>query len=509
MTGERLEYLAYGWLDGRLSSDERAEMEAALLAEPELREHFWRLAAFHSCLTNSPHLMGAEPRPLSVRTAAEALAFLMLGGPVRTADRWPTAATLLVTYVVFYGAFFLLLWDIWPRGVDRNQQQIAQLAADSAVGGVATLVDASDCDWEEGQAPAPIGGRITAAQPLRLRLGHAVLRFDGGAEVGIRGPVEARAISGGHLFLKRGQVAAHVPLRARGFTVETLAARLVDLGTDFAVEVSEPGETKLTVSRGVVDVTALAQADGKQGVAQRRARVTAGQSVTVSPSGHGLAVDRAAQTPEWANELKLVDDAPVAVIAYQTGNFVAGNQGSFSGGFGLDFDVIRPIQVEALGVFDDQGDGIAPDSRLDVQLWSRDHRGTPQDQRDDLGGTVLAEQNFDESSPGVLMAGHRFKSLASPLDLAVGSYTIVAYGFSDKNRNINFKFAEAPPLRAVETWRGAIAHVNSRYGGNSPGDFPLTIDSIPYVHVVGSFKFRPLDPGATRKAGAGSARAHP
>jgi hypothetical protein len=91
--------------------------------------------------------------------------------------------------------------------------------------------------------------------------------------------------------------------------------------------------------------------------------------------------------------------------------------------------------------------------------------------------------------------------------LAEGSYTVVAYGFSDENRNINFKFGGTP--REIETWRGAIRHLNSRWGGNVPGDFPMTIDTMLYVHVVGSFKFRPLDPSSPASVNAGSAITRP
>ena len=44
---------------------------------------------------------------------------------------------------------------------------------------------------------------------------------------------------------------------------------------------------------------------------------------------------------------------------------------------------------------------------------------------------MLAEVTFDAAAPGALAAGHRFKRLVKPLDLTIGSYTIVASGFCD------------------------------------------------------------------------------
>jgi hypothetical protein len=441
----------------------------------------------------TPTLFPAKKSPWV--TKVKSLPFLLLGGPIRAADRWSTAAALLVSYAVFYGAFFSLLWSLRPQPVERNPRQAAELAkltAESIAQGVATLVECNDCQWEDGEPPAAVGGRITSALPLRLRSGQAILRFDSGAEVGVMGPVEARATSSGNIRLTRGRLAAHVPARAFGFTVETASARLVDLGTDFNVEVDETGETKMVVSRGAVEVAAAPQDATRQKVAEAPARITAGQSITISPSGKGVTVDRKAQQPDWVKELKLSDETPTAVIAYQTVNWAAGNYGDNAGALGLDFDVLRPIRVDALGVFDDLGDGIAPDTTLTVQLWSRDDRGTPQVQTDDQSGKLLAEERFDAAAPGVLMAGHRFKSLATPLELPVGPYTILAQGFSPKNRNINFKFAGAPARKAIETWRGAIAHSGARWG-TAQGEYPATANEVNYPYVAGSFKFRPIE----------------
>ena len=62
---------------------------------------------------------------------------------------------------------------------------------------------------------------------------------------------------------------------------------------------------------------------------------------------------------------------PRRTIAYGANPGIVGNQGDFHGSLGLDFDVKRPIRVYSLGVFDDQGDGIDPQSKLTVQIWSR------------------------------------------------------------------------------------------------------------------------------------------
>jgi hypothetical protein len=114
-------------------------------------------------------------------------------------------------------------------------------------------------------------GHSTAARPtsillegdrLTLEWGVAEIVFDTGATVILEGPAEFVAgateapkrepdaaeseVSNAQLrnsaYLVAGRLVAHVPQRARGFTVHTPTVRLVDLGTEFAVSVrSERG----------------------------------------------------------------------------------------------------------------------------------------------------------------------------------------------------------------------------------------------------------------------------
>jgi hypothetical protein len=523
---DRLLALAQLMADGSATAADAARLSQLLRESADLRDEYLRFLDTHAALCwefreaadlepiatpveapeqepHRPTLDAPALRDSTLRSAVKSLPFLLLGGPIRGADRWTTAAALLVCYSVFYGACFLIVWSLRPQVAERDPKQLAELAelaAEDIAKGVATLVEARDCDWEAGHAPAPVGGRITTAESLRLHAGHIVLQFDGGAQVGIVGPAVARAASTGYIRLERGRLAAHVPARAFGFTVETASARLVDLGTDFAVDVNEAGEANMVVTRGAVEVAALVRVDGERKTSGPAVRITAGQALTVSPSGKGSAVERSAKPPDWVKQLKLSEETPTALVAYQITNGAAGNQGSFSGGLGLDFDVVRPIQVEALGVFDDLGDGIAQQSQLTVQVWSRERQTTAKGNVD-VGGKVLAEQTFDAATPGLLLAGHRFKPLAAPLELPIGSYTIVSYGFSAANRNINFNQG-GPTPRDIETWRGAIAHVGSRFGGTTPGEFPMTVEPRKYCYVAGSFKFGPANSESPAKPSA-------
>ena len=106
---------------------------------------------------------------------------------------------------------------------------------------------ASPARRRESSRPPDVDGRIVAPERIsggklpagtsRLAEGVVELEFDGGARVSIEGPAEFAPRSGQRMELTRGRLVAYVPKQARGFTVDTPTAEVIDLGTEFGVEV--------------------------------------------------------------------------------------------------------------------------------------------------------------------------------------------------------------------------------------------------------------------------------
>jgi hypothetical protein len=112
-------------------------------------------------------------------------------------------------------------------------------------------------------------------------------------------------------------------------------------------------------------------------------------------------------------------------VAYEVSAPQPGVQ-DFSGSVGMDFVVNQPIFVYALGAFDaDQNTFARP---ITVDLFARNDGGTPLDPNDDTGGAILASRVFN-GADGTAVGGSRFVSLASPLRLEPGAYTINASGY--------------------------------------------------------------------------------
>jgi FecR protein len=89
---------------------------------------------------------------------------------------------------------------------------------------------------------------------LTLEAGVAELEFINGATVTIEGPARLELASADRVLLREGKLAAQVPVRALGFTVETAAGKVVDLGTRFGVKVARNGFAEAHVMEGTVDV---------------------------------------------------------------------------------------------------------------------------------------------------------------------------------------------------------------------------------------------------------------
>jgi hypothetical protein len=172
------------------------------------------------------------------------------------------------------------------------------------------------------------------------------------------------------------------------------------------------------------------------------------------------------------------------LAAYAVPANTNGNQ-NYGGSLGMDFSVERPVSITALGAFDSGGDGFSQPIR--VQLWTRNESGTPDNFSDDTGLAVLADLTFSAGAPGTADGGSRFISLATPLPLPVGTYSIVAWGYGDTEMNGNAGGLTAP--WTVNDGDGSIIpDGGGRFG--AAGAWPGTVDGgPPNRYAAGTFKF--------------------
>jgi hypothetical protein len=105
---------------------------------------------------------------------------------------------------------------------------------------VAMLNRTADAQWN-ARAEIPKLGAPLEPGLLRLEVGLAEIIFYSGARLVIEGPTELRLTSQNDAFCRRGRIVAEVPDQARGFRIETPQTTLTNVGTSFAIDVTDRG----------------------------------------------------------------------------------------------------------------------------------------------------------------------------------------------------------------------------------------------------------------------------
>ncbi|MBN2215974.1 MAG: FecR domain-containing protein [Pirellulales bacterium] len=137
--------------------------------------------------------------------------------------------------------------------VDQKPPEQPDLVARASV---ARITRACDCvgSLGNGRERLSAGIELGRGQRLTLQSGLIEIEFANGARSILEAPTAFEVRDGNAGFLQMGRLAATVPPTARGFTIETPLATVVDLGTDFGVFVGTNGAAEAHVFVGQVDV---------------------------------------------------------------------------------------------------------------------------------------------------------------------------------------------------------------------------------------------------------------
>ncbi len=114
---------------------------------------------------------------------------------------------------------------------------------------IATVLFSESAQW---RGSVPEEGQSLQPGPLHLKSGLAVLRFNGGTELALRGPAKIELLSSGHASMPSGRAFVRATEGAQGFTLTTPSSELVELGTEFSVMVDPSGATRVHVIDGEV-----------------------------------------------------------------------------------------------------------------------------------------------------------------------------------------------------------------------------------------------------------------
>ena len=256
-------------INGTATANQRERLNEWLVGGAEDRLTYRRYinlhVALHSCCDSRP-----EPVEISRRLAVSR-------GWWRAIMGFAAAIVVVLCGVAAYQL----------RLLRRHAEQPVATVEPSLV----TITKLAKARWE-GTPETPRIGTKFHSGILRLVEGLAEVTFHSGARVVLEAPVTMTILGSDSVGLQVGRAVAYVPREARGFSIETPRARVVDFGTEFGVGVRESGDTEVQVFQGVV----VARWKGHEGAIVER-RVEAGQAVSIDRASE-LAPKVAAFRPE-------------------------------------------------------------------------------------------------------------------------------------------------------------------------------------------------------------------
>jgi hypothetical protein len=174
------------------------------------------------------------------------------------------------------------------RRVRSESQRAAIMPGPTSVARATAVVD---CEWFDGKSELKFGDQLSPGQRVRLKQGLLQLTFATGAKVVVEGPADFVATTATEATLTEGKIAAAVPKFARGYTILTPTAEIVDLGTEFGVNVDGQGTSEIHVFDG--DVVARPRENGvAQGELLHARQDQALQFNAANASGQRTSFDR-------------------------------------------------------------------------------------------------------------------------------------------------------------------------------------------------------------------------
>jgi ferric-dicitrate binding protein FerR (iron transport regulator) len=247
----RIHTLSVRQLDESLTAEEHGELQTLLLENEAARKIYITSFQDTACL----RWLCLEELSGAIEPAQAAPMDVHRNGALRRR---------LVAYSLSGGVACLLIAGVlaWVNARDTSVAAVkpAPIAAQD-MSQVATITGLGSVRWADPTAAARLLSRCAVGDRLQLTDGAIELTFDAGAQVTVFAPADFTITSGTSINCKRGRVTTLVGERGKGFVISTPQAKVVDLGTQFGLSISDSGETEVVVFQGSVDMSYSAKAD--------------------------------------------------------------------------------------------------------------------------------------------------------------------------------------------------------------------------------------------------------
>ena len=260
MDEHRLQKAIASWVDGSISPTEKSELEIVLRKDEAARQIYLQHMSVHAelCSLESAYDYFESINKLENHSASEPNACkpntskpnaISPANSHMIHNRLPLAIAVSILLAV-------LLWQdarlLWQDSSKWNFGSMAEAAAVRMLDDVEPV--SKNCDWYVEQARRDHVISYSAGDVIRVTKGQLKLRYTHGTTVVLHAPVAYQLMTSMKARVLLGRLTANVTEPAKGFSVLTPRATVVDLGTEFGVEVNNDGATDVVVFKGEVDV---------------------------------------------------------------------------------------------------------------------------------------------------------------------------------------------------------------------------------------------------------------
>jgi hypothetical protein len=253
--------LLSAWCDGSLVDNELERLEELLSTDREFRSFYidymdqHAVLAADALLLRDPLQTDWRPEPIGGREDSA-------GGAVDAARRWRPGLTFGTPrswrrWSVAVAALLLVGLGVrfWPAsrpevGVVDGPPAGGASSRLAPMEGFAVVIQLDRAEWEPGDGRRPTEGELLSAGRLVLRSGRITLALLSGVMLTVEGPADFDLLTIDRVHCRRGRLRTHVPDGAEGFVVSTPRAAVVDLGTEFALNVARDGKAHVMVFQG-------------------------------------------------------------------------------------------------------------------------------------------------------------------------------------------------------------------------------------------------------------------
>lgn len=249
---EAMRNLIFKAIDQTISPEEFDWLQDAIERNDEVRAEYLRSVAL--CESLGEIASGtSEGEPFeadeSVRRKTEDESLHQSRAGLFTLGQLAIAATLLLA-VGSTAFWFGQQKNKTTNLIDRNEPGVER--KESQIAGHATLRRSVDLKWSVGGAEYRDGDVLPDGR-LQFDEGVAEIDFFCGATLIVEGPAVLDIESDWSVEVESGRLRANVPPAARGFIVNAAGSEIVDLGTEFALEVQSEN-ARVEVIDGEVEI---------------------------------------------------------------------------------------------------------------------------------------------------------------------------------------------------------------------------------------------------------------